>query len=269
MVAGKPLLDLIDDSKFKMMIKEILETRDFFEGTKEITDNGSLRVFKIFSKRLGGDAPGLFIDIADITPSTQTQNKVEKIPPGQNAFLIAMNSEPPFNGVRSYMPYGKVLVVDEGRISLDAIKNLMLPYGLFVDCIVSGREAVERIRNETIKYDVVFMDPQLPRIDGIEVIRIIRDKIGTEYAKNLPIVAVTVAEVDEDRFLAGGFNARIQKPIDTMGLDAILNQWVRDKQPEDTLLEAERAQMKDLEQSRNSLPGSGALEKNIECRHAV
>ncbi|MDR3167862.1 MAG: response regulator [Treponema sp.] len=249
-VAGKPLLDLIDDSEFKTMIQKILDAGDFFEGTKEITDNGTLRIFKIFSKRLEGDAPGLFIDIADITPSIQDQNKVEKTPLVQNAYRTSINSEirSSFNGIqnrspaRSYMPYGKVLVVDEGMITLDAVKNLMVPYGLFVDCIISGREAVERIRNETIKYDVVFMDPQLPEIDGIEVIRIIRNTIGTEYAKNLPVIALTVAGVEEDRLLSGGFNALIQKPIDTMGLDTILNQWVRDKQPEEILVKAEREQ---------------------------
>ncbi|MDR0689868.1 MAG: response regulator [Spirochaetaceae bacterium] len=287
-IAGRPLLDLIDDPEFKMMIKEILETGEFFEGTKKITDNrGTPRGFKVFSKRLEGDVPGLFIDIADIT-DVQLQNKMEKTPPGQKAFRTAINYEirPPFNGsqnrtpVRSYMPYGKVLVVDEGMVSPDAVKNLLLPYGLLIDCISSGRDAVERIRNETIKYDAVFMDPLLPRIDGIEVIRIIRDKIGTEYAKNLPIIALTVSPAgDEERLLSGGFNALIQKPIDSIYLDTILNQWVRDKQPEEILLKAEREQAEGggvqdvlenlaIKEPHNPLPGSGLIEKNAECRHA-
>jgi CheY-like chemotaxis protein/HPt (histidine-containing phosphotransfer) domain-containing protein len=251
-ITGKPLLDLIDDPEFKMMIKEILETRGSFEGTKKITDNGGTsRIFTFFSKQLEGDVPGLFIDIADIT-DIQFQNKTEKTPPVQKAFLSAINYEirPPFNGVqnknpvRSYMPYGKVLVADAGMISPDAVKNLLLPYGLLIDYILSGREAVERIRNETIKYDVVFMDPLLPRIDGVEVIRIIRDKIGTEYAKNLPIIALTVSPAgDGERFLSSGFNALIQKPVDSMCLDTLLNQWVRDKQPEEIRLKAERKQV--------------------------
>jgi PAS domain S-box-containing protein len=251
-ITGKPLLDLIDVPEFKMMIKEILEAGDFFEDTKEITDDGTPRVFKIVSKRLEGDVPELFINIVDITPDIRAQEKTEKTPPVQKSFLTAMNYEirAPFNGiqnrnpVRSYMPYGKVLVVDAEIISLNTVKNLMLPYGLLLDCILSGRDAVERIRNETIKYDVVFMDPLLPGIDGIEVIRIIRDKIGTEYAKNLPIIALSVNPVeDEDRLLSRGFNALIPKPIDNMCLDTILNQWVRDKQPEETLLQAEREQV--------------------------
>ena len=290
-IAGRPLLDLIDDPEFKMMIKEILETRDFFEGTKKITDTGGTpRVFALFSKRLGGDVPGLFIDIADITQDIQFQNKMEKTPPGQKTLLTAVNHErPPFNGiqnrnpVRSYMPYGRVLVVDEGMTSPDAVKDLLLPYGLLIDCISSGREAVERIRNETVKYDAVFMDSLLPRIDGIEVIRIIRDKIGTEYAKNLPIIALTASPAeDEERFLSGGFNALIQKPIDSICLDTILNQWVRDKQPEEILLKAEREQAERgltdiqgvlenlaIKESHNPLPGNGLIEKNAECRHAV
>jgi CheY-like chemotaxis protein len=88
------------------------------------------------------------------------------------------------------------------------------------------------------------MDPLLPRIDGVEVIRIIRDKIGTEYAKNLPVIALTVSSAEGgERFLSSGFSALIQKPIDSIRLDTILNQWVRDKQPEEIRLEAERKQV--------------------------
>jgi PAS domain S-box-containing protein len=148
------------------------------------------------------------------------------------------------NLVRVRMPYGKVLVVDDVATNLDVARGLMLPYGLTIDCVLSGPEAIEKIRREEVKYDVVFMDHMMPGMDGIEATRIIRNEIGTEYAKTLPIIALTANALvgNEEMFLTGGFNAFIAKPIDIMRLDVLLNQWVRDKQNEETLWKAEQEQ---------------------------
>ncbi|MDR2759887.1 MAG: response regulator, partial [Spirochaetaceae bacterium] len=136
------------------------------------------------------------------------------------------------NLVRVHMPYGRVLVVDDVITNLDVAKGLMLPYGLTIDCVQSGREAIEKIRDGTVKYDAIFMDHMMPEMDGIEATRIIRNEIGTEYAKNVPIIALTANALigNEDIFISAGFNAFIAKPIDIMRLDVILNQWVRNKQ---------------------------------------
>ncbi|MDR0652193.1 MAG: response regulator [Synergistaceae bacterium] len=147
------------------------------------------------------------------------------------------------NLVRSHMPYGRVLVVDDVTTNLDVAKGLMIPYGLSIDCASSGREAIEKIRSisdgapASEKYDIVFMDHMMPEMDGIETTRIIRCEIGTEYARTAPIIALTANAIsgNEEMFLAAGFNGFIPKPIDIMKLDAALNRWVRDKQSEDTL----------------------------------
>jgi CheY-like chemotaxis protein len=116
----------------------------------------------------------------------------------------------------------------------------MLPYGLTIDCVLSGPEAIEKVRRQEVTYDVIFMDHMMPGMDGIEAARIIRNEIGTEYAKTVPIIALTANALagNEDMFLSSGFNAFIAKPIDIMRLDVILNQWVRDKQTEETLWKA-------------------------------
>ncbi|MDR2019651.1 MAG: response regulator [Treponema sp.] len=147
------------------------------------------------------------------------------------------------NLVRTPMPYGKVLVVDDVATNLDVAKGLMLPYGLTIDCVLSGPEAIEKIRKGEVKYDAIFMDHMMPGMDGIEATRIIRNEIGVEYAKTVPIIALTANALagNEELFLNAGFSAFIAKPIDIMRLDVILNQWVRDKQTEETLLRAGQA----------------------------
>ncbi|MDR2069377.1 MAG: response regulator [Spirochaetaceae bacterium] len=153
------------------------------------------------------------------------------------------------NLIRFYMPYGRVLVVDDVTTNLDVARGLMLPYGLIIDCAGSGKEAIAKIREEKTRYDAVFMDHMMPEMDGIEATRIIRHEIGTEYAKNVPIIALTANAIvgNEEMFLSNGFNAFLSKPIDIMRLDTVLNQWVRDKQTEESLRQAEEMRREAVE----------------------
>ncbi|MDR1099577.1 MAG: response regulator [Treponema sp.] len=148
------------------------------------------------------------------------------------------------NLIRSWMPYGKALVVDDVATNLEVAKGLMLPYGLTIDCVSSGQEAVDKIRQAKVRYDMVFMDHMMPGMDGIEAVRIIRNEIGTEYAQTVPIIALTANALagNEEMFLSNGFNDFISKPIDLMRLDTLLNQWIRDRQSEETLQNARRTQ---------------------------
>jgi HPt (histidine-containing phosphotransfer) domain-containing protein len=71
----------------------------------------------------------------------------------------------------------------------------------------------------------------------MEAVRIIREEIGTEYAKNIPIIAFTANAItgNEEMFLSKGFQAFIPKPIDIARLDIVIRQWVRDEEFEKTL----------------------------------
>jgi CheY-like chemotaxis protein len=115
---------------------------------------------------------------------------------------------------------------------------------------------VEKIREEKMRYDAIFMDHMMPGMDGIEATRIIRNEIGTEYAKNVPIIALTANAIvgNEEMFLSNGFNAFISKPIDIMRLDVILNQWVRDKQTDANLLQAEKMKKEAIELVEELVP---------------
>jgi CheY-like chemotaxis protein len=85
------------------------------------------------------------------------------------------------------------------------------------------------------------MDHMMPGMDGIEAVRIIRNEIGSEYARTVPIIALTANALkgNEEMFLSQGFNAYITKPIDIFQLDATLNTWIRNKQTRETLDQAE------------------------------
>ena len=126
------------------------------------------------------------------------------------------------------MPYAKVLIVDDVPTNLIFAKGILKPYKMQVDCAASGIEAIELIRNPTVRYDAIFMDQMMPEIDGIESVRIIREEIDSDYARSIPIIALTASETDDDEkmFLEKGFQAFLNKPIDAMKMDTILRQWV-------------------------------------------
>jgi signal transduction histidine kinase/DNA-binding NarL/FixJ family response regulator len=136
---------------------------------------------------------------------------------------------------RRAMPYGKVLVVDDVPTNLDVARGLLLPYKLQIDCALEGKEAIKKIRSKEMVYDLIFMDHMMPEMDGVETVRIIRNEIDGEYAKNVPIVALTANAITgtEDMLLAAGFNGFISKPIDIVKLDQALNKFVKKETAED------------------------------------
>jgi CheY-like chemotaxis protein len=140
----------------------------------------------------------------------------------------------------AYMPYGKVLIVDDVPTNLDVARALLSLYGLTIHCASSGMQAINIIREEKDRYDIVFMDHMMPEMDGIEAVRIIRDEIKTEYARTVPIIALTANAIvgNAEKFLQNGFQAFLPKPVDTAQLDSLLNQFIRNKQSEETLRQA-------------------------------
>ena len=138
--------------------------------------------------------------------------------------------------LRKKMPNARVLVVDDVQTNLDVAKGMMGLYGIKIDCVGSGQEAIDIIREEKNKYDIIFMDHMMPGMDGIEAARIIRKEIETEYARNIPIIALTANAIvgNEEMFLSNGFQAFLSKPIDVIQLDAVLNTFIRNKQNQET-----------------------------------
>jgi len=162
---------------------------------------------------------------------------------------------------REYMPYGKVLIVDDVDANLFVAKGLMKPYGLNIETVLSGYDALERIFAGS-KYDVIFMDHMMHGMDGIETTRLLREKGYTE-----PIIALTANAVigQEDLFLKNGFDAFLSKPIDIRQLDMVLNEWIRDKAPSE---EVEKARQK--KSTVSGVPEEhGVLDKPVNTTKSV
>jgi signal transduction histidine kinase/CheY-like chemotaxis protein len=139
--------------------------------------------------------------------------------------------------VRARIPYARVLVVDDVATNLDLARGIMKPYGMNVDCVTSGRAAIDLVRRGEPRYNAIFMDHMMPGMDGIEAVRIIRNEIDSDYARTVPIIALTANAItgNEDMFLNSGFQDFLTKPIDIMKMNGAINRWVRDKDLEKKL----------------------------------
>jgi signal transduction histidine kinase/DNA-binding response OmpR family regulator len=155
---------------------------------------------------------------------------------------------------REYMPYGKVLVVDDMEPNIYVTNMVLAPYGLAISTVTSGQGAIDKVKSG-MEFDIIFMDQYMPEMDGVTATKIIRE-LG--YKK--PIVALTAnALVGQDKmFLENGFDAFISKPIDIRQLNSLLNKFVRDKHPAETV-EAARQLKNPDEEEDEELPDLSQL----------
>ena len=108
-----------------------------------------------------------------------------------------------------------VLVVDDNRLNLELVTDVLEAAGYEVRQAGSGPEALEAARRELPQ--IILMDIGLPEMDGYAVLRALRDNPRTAP---VPVAALTAQAMagDEQRALAAGFDGYITKPINTRSL---------------------------------------------------
>lgn len=122
-------------------------------------------------------------------------------------------------------PYTRVLLVDDNDLNLEIAEELMKPYGMQVDCVHSGQEAVDAVLART--YDLVFMDHMMPGMDGTEALKKIRSLPDRRF-RSLPVVALTAnaSSSAQAMFQAQGLSDFLAKPIMIQKLNEILEKWL-------------------------------------------
>jgi len=126
---------------------------------------------------------------------------------------------------------GKVLIVEDDSVSQLICADMIATFGLDLGQANNGQEALEALENEA--FDLVFMDCQMPLMDGFEATQKIR---GSEKAyRNIPIVAITAnASIqDHNRCLEAGMNDFIAKPINLNTLRGVLGKFLGEKEQEE------------------------------------
>ncbi len=131
----------------------------------------------------------------------------------------------PTPGVLTSLPSPRrVLVVDDNSVNLTVARRMLEKLGCRVDTAANGREAVEMLQR--LPYDVVFMDCQMPEMDGYEATGLVR-RLEHLNARRTPIVAMTANAMqgDRDRCLAAGMDDYVSKPVHPNALRNALLRW--------------------------------------------
>jgi two-component system, sensor histidine kinase and response regulator len=121
----------------------------------------------------------------------------------------------------------RILLVEDNAINREVALELLNAVGLSADTAENGREAIDKVRNNT--YQLVLMDIYMPELDGLEATKIIRSSSDIEQ---LPILAMSANAFNQDctAFLAVGMNDFIAKPVDPEHLYSRLLYWLSSPQ---------------------------------------
>ena len=120
----------------------------------------------------------------------------------------------------------KVLVAEDNHVNQAIARRLLEKLGATVVVVDDGRQAVERVSRE--RFDVVFMDCQMPETDGFEATRLIREREQREGG-HVPIIALTASVMAEERAQAfsAGMDDHLAKPVSAKRLSSAIERWTK------------------------------------------
>jgi len=116
-------------------------------------------------------------------------------------------------------------VVEDNRINQKVLSHQLLNLGYAIEVAENGAEAVAKVM--TGRYDLIFMDVQMPVMDGFQATRQIRS-LGAE-SSSIPIVAVTANafQSEREKCFSFGMDDYLTKPVDKDRLQQALRRWAR------------------------------------------
>ncbi len=133
----------------------------------------------------------------------------------------------------------RVLLAEDNITNQEVALGILNKLGICADAVANGAEAVKML--ETIPYDLVLMDVQMPVMDGLEATRTIRNwklATGKKYqVSTIPIIAMTAHTMlgDREKCMDAGMSDYLSKPVDPQELAAALGKWLPPEEENDKL----------------------------------
>lgn len=120
----------------------------------------------------------------------------------------------------------RILLVEDNIVNQKLAKKMIEKFGFKVDAVANGKEAVESLEN--FKYDIVFMDVQMPEMDGFEATKIIRSNDSNVKNHEIPIIAMTAHAMkgDREKCIRAGMNDYTPKPIKPDELIKVIEKYI-------------------------------------------
>jgi len=128
--------------------------------------------------------------------------------------------------IREEQPHLTLLVVDDVEVNRMVARAILERMGHDVACVGSGRAALELLDSRA--FDAVFMDVQMPEMDGLQTTAVIREREMVSGGRHLPIIAMTAYALagDRDRCLGAGMDGYVSKPVKPDKIREALEQFL-------------------------------------------
>jgi CheY-like chemotaxis protein len=119
-----------------------------------------------------------------------------------------------------------ILIAEDNPVNQDVARAMMRKMGFRADVVANGKEAINAL--QTIPYDLVMMDCQMPEMDGFKTTLRIRNGTCGVLNPGIPIIAMTASTMrgDRDRCIQAGMNDFIAKPVQLRELTEMLTRWL-------------------------------------------
>jgi len=207
-----------EDAEVSTMLVEISDTGigmseeqvDKMFGSFEQADGGDTRKY-------GGAGIGLAI-AKSIVELMDGEIRVESEEGKGSTFAFTFKAKKGAGAEEAEEPVsyeGKTaLLADDVDINREIIQAMLEGTGMAIDSAENGQQAFDAFKNDPGRYDIIFMDIQMPEVDGLEATRMIRG-LDAEEAQRVPIIALTanVFREDVEKCLGAGMNDHIGKPV--------------------------------------------------------
>lgn len=120
-----------------------------------------------------------------------------------------------------------ILLVEDNPVNQRLAKHLLARAGYRIDIANNGKEAVETFEANPGRYDLIFMDIQMPEMDGFEATR----RIRSNGCDKIPIIAMTADAIkgDREKCLDAGMNDYISKPVKREVVYEMVKKWALEK----------------------------------------
>ena len=120
----------------------------------------------------------------------------------------------------------RILVVEDNSVNQVVASGILNKFGVHVDLVEDGQEAIQAL--EQRPYDLVFMDCQMPILDGYQATQQIRDPLSNVKNRAIPVVAMTANAMqgDRDLCLSAGMDDYITKPVSWTKIERMLKRWL-------------------------------------------
>jgi two-component system, sensor histidine kinase and response regulator len=122
-----------------------------------------------------------------------------------------------------------ILVAEDNPVNQDVVRHMLALLGCSIEIAADGILVVDAARERD--YDLIFMDCQMPRMDGFAATRMIRSREAALALEQRPIIALTANAIagDRERCLAAGMDDYLSKPFDLPKLRGMLQRWIPGK----------------------------------------